>query len=326
MQAGLRWQARQRLVRLSEQRPDEAGVALQLGRCELACDHPDEALVAWTRVSETSTLAPLAALEQANLTIRLGRFSEAEQVLTRALSRPRTDATDLRRLLVRPFGQEGRFDDARHVIETQRDDLDRSLPDSRDVRLALLREHIELDFDPVPLEGNIAQIQARANEDDDRFLIARAYIATRAGRFDEAENELEVCFQHRLDDPVVWRAWLDWAVAFGQSGPAREAMSHVPALSSEAVRVQKLRAWLALRRGDPLAERRALEQLVTLDPSGPRLHFGLGSSPKVESIEVRWPSGRFDRYENLAADTGYHLREGDLRPKQLRGFRASVRW
>jgi len=269
LQAGLSWQARQRLIRLFEQWPDEADVALQLGRCELACGHPNEALVTWTRVSETSTLAPLAALERANLTIRLGRFTEAEQILTRALSRPRTSAADLRRLLIRLFGQEGRFDDARHLIETQWDDLDWSLPDSRDVRLALLREHIELDFDPVPLEGNMAQIQARANEDDDRFLLARAYIATRAGRFDEAKNELEVCLQHRRDDPVVWRAWLDWAVAFGQSGPAREAMSHLRAPPSEAVRVQKHRAWLAVRRGDLLAERRALEQLVTLDPSDP---------------------------------------------------------
>ena len=148
-------------------------------------------------------------------------------------------------------------------------DLGRLLPDGRDVRLALLREHIELDFEPVPLEGNMAQIQARANEADDRFLMARAYLATRAGRFDEAKTELEACLQHRLDDPVIWRAWLDWAVAVGQSGPVREAMSHLAAGSVDAVRVQTLRAWLAARRHDPSAERRALAQLVTLDPSDP---------------------------------------------------------
>ncbi len=40
-----------------------------------------------------------------------------------------------------------------------------------------------------------------------------------------------------------------------------------------------------------------------------RLHFGLGESRSVESIEVRWPSGHVDRYAGLAADAGYLLRE-----------------
>jgi hypothetical protein len=52
----------------------------------------------------------------------------------------------------------------------------------------------------------------------------------------------------------------------------------------------------------------------------PRLHFGLGSSQRVQSVEVRWPSGRVDRYEDLGADTGYHLREGDARARPLAGF------
>jgi hypothetical protein len=57
----------------------------------------------------------------------------------------------------------------------------------------------------------------------------------------------------------------------------------------------------------------------------PRLHFGLGSSRKVEAVEVRWPSGRVDRYENLPADTGYHLQEGDPRPRHLAGFRRAAK-
>jgi hypothetical protein len=34
-----------------------------------------------------------------------------------------------------------------------------------------------------------------------------------------------------------------------------------------------------------------------------RLHFGLGESTRIESVEVRWPSGQVDRYTGLAADT-----------------------
>jgi tetratricopeptide (TPR) repeat protein len=48
-----------------------------------------------------------------------------------------------------------------------------------------------------------------------------------------------------------------------------------------------------------------------LSTSDPRLHFGLGEATRVESLEVRWPSGRVDRFKDLAADTAYHLREGE---------------
>ena len=42
----------------------------------------------------------------------------------------------------------------------------------------------------------------------------------------------------------------------------------------------------------------------------PRVHFGIGAASLIESVEVRWPSGRVDRFERLAAGTGYLLREG----------------
>jgi len=42
----------------------------------------------------------------------------------------------------------------------------------------------------------------------------------------------------------------------------------------------------------------------------PRLHFGLGAATSVESVEVRWPSGRVDRHGRLPADREYLLREG----------------
>ncbi|WP_422927928.1 FG-GAP-like repeat-containing protein [Singulisphaera sp. PoT] len=54
--------------------------------------------------------------------------------------------------------------------------------------------------------------------------------------------------------------------------------------------------------------------------SDPRLHFGLGADEVVEQVEIRWPSGRIDRYSKLAADTGYRLREADPNPAKLAGF------
>jgi hypothetical protein len=56
-----------------------------------------------------------------------------------------------------------------------------------------------------------------------------------------------------------------------------------------------------------------------------RLHFGLGPAQVVDRIEVTWPSGRRDDYRGLAADAGYHLREGDAVPKPLAGFSAAIK-
>jgi len=55
--------------------------------------------------------------------------------------------------------------------------------------------------------------------------------------------------------------------------------------------------------------------------SDPRLHFGLGPATRVDSIEVRWPSGLIGRYDDLAADTGYILIEGEPAPQPLPGWK-----
>jgi hypothetical protein len=47
-----------------------------------------------------------------------------------------------------------------------------------------------------------------------------------------------------------------------------------------------------------------------LTASDPRLLFGLGASRRADAVEVRWPSGRVDRFENLAGDRYVTLTEG----------------
>ena len=42
----------------------------------------------------------------------------------------------------------------------------------------------------------------------------------------------------------------------------------------------------------------------------------------LRDVETRRPSGRLDRWTDLAADTGYRLREGDPSARPLAGFRA----
>src|SRR5450631_144381 len=41
-----------------------------------------------------------------------------------------------------------------------------------------------------------------------------------------------------------------------------------------------------------------------------RVHFGLGSAKKVDSLQIRWPSGVVERFENLPVDSIQTLKEG----------------
>jgi tetratricopeptide (TPR) repeat protein len=50
-----------------------------------------------------------------------------------------------------------------------------------------------------------------------------------------------------------------------------------------------------------------------LASSDPRLWFGLGPSPKVDRLEVRWPSGTVQAWSDLDGDRILDLREGDDR-------------
>jgi hypothetical protein len=42
-----------------------------------------------------------------------------------------------------------------------------------------------------------------------------------------------------------------------------------------------------------------------------RVHFGLGAAAKVDWIQIRWPSGLVERYDNLTVDSIHILKEGD---------------
>ena len=41
-----------------------------------------------------------------------------------------------------------------------------------------------------------------------------------------------------------------------------------------------------------------------------RLHFGLGKEAKIDSVEVQWPSGVTEKFQNVAADKIYTIMEG----------------
>jgi len=42
-----------------------------------------------------------------------------------------------------------------------------------------------------------------------------------------------------------------------------------------------------------------------------RLHFGLGEHQEAELVEVRWPSGKVERFTHVSANQVLVLREGE---------------
>jgi hypothetical protein len=47
-----------------------------------------------------------------------------------------------------------------------------------------------------------------------------------------------------------------------------------------------------------------------LSQNDPRLHFGLGTAKKMESVEIRWPNGAVETLQNVVTDCIYTIVEG----------------
>ena len=107
---------------------------------------------------------------------------------------------------------------------------------------------------------------ARRAPDDDRVWLGKAILAIRTGSYAEAAQWLDGCQRRRPKDVPVWRARLDWGRATNQVEAVRQAAEHLPGAGSSPALVQNLAAWLAARRGDVEAERRALERLIAAAP------------------------------------------------------------
>ncbi len=45
-----------------------------------------------------------------------------------------------------------------------------------------------------------------------------------------------------------------------------------------------------------------------------RIHFGLGAAAKIDWVQIRWPSGLTEHFENVAVDAIHTLKEGSGSP------------
>jgi enediyne biosynthesis protein E4 len=173
------------------------------------------------------------------------------------------------------------------------------------------------------------------------------YLARESGRLNEVTAQAGAPFEERYVGRGLAIGDLDNdglldAVMVAHNGPIvyfhqtvglkpdlREDVRLKPDLREKARRGQ----WVMFRLEGTKSNREGVGALVTISQGGrtqirqrlgggsyqsasdPRIHFGLGSPNRLESVEVRWPSGRVDRHRDVAAGRLYVVREGDAKLK-----------
>jgi len=70
-------------------------------------------------------------------------------------------------------------------------------------------------------------------------------------------------------------------------------------------------ARVVIEHGGKRQEREVGSTAGYLSGQSLRQHFGLGDAGSVDALEVRWPSGRVERFGKTVAKRAYRLREGD---------------
>jgi hypothetical protein len=102
-----------------------------------------------------------------------------------------------------------------------------------------------------------------------------------------------------------------------QNGPAQLFMNHSPRghwISFTTVGTRSTREGRHARLTITAGGRRQTAEVRSgssyASASDRRVYFGLGAAARVDSIEVRWPSGAHDSARNLAADAFYTVTEG----------------
>ena len=157
----------------------------------------------------------------------------------------------------------------------------------------LLQELWQNDTEPVPVDAWKVFLDAAANEDD-RVWLGRARHAVLTGRFGDAEKWLGRCMDRRPDDPAVWRACLDLAVATEDGPRFWEAVGRISAEDVRPWEIAALRSWLAARSGDRRAEWQESTRLVELQPYHSRalerlavLALEAGDSKEAERLQRR---------------------------------------
>ena len=269
MAAGLHGMAARNLGSLLARKPgwDEANYLL--GACERARGRPDEASEAWARVPPDSPFWGRATQGRTELKIERGLLGDAEQLVIDAQKNAPDYGSTLNALLAPIYCQQGRFEEARRLIEAQWDQLNQNGDGASEKAINLVRMRTDLERKIAPPEVIRSYLEqaARSSPEDDRVWLGRANLAIRDGSYEQAARLLDDCLRKRPDDVPVWRAKLSLAIATNQLATALQALKRLPFDESAPAQIPKLAAWISRQHGDLDAERRALELVIEAVPA-----------------------------------------------------------
>ncbi len=254
--------ARVRLTRLSKLGLGGVESDYWLGICAEAEGRVDAALAMWTGIPKDSAWYVDATLHRARLALEQGRFAVVEEALEPARFPRGSPAFRIReKQLQHVYFFSGRSDDLRRRKHEE-------WAGARN-KAEVLRTHWQIDEPKAaPLRAILSRLKdaERLAPEDDRVWLGRAYLAIRTSEFAEADAWLKRCLERRPDDPVVWRARLEWAIDSDRLAEAVEAMRHVPAPRLEPEQILSCRAWLAAHYGNDRVEQAAWTQLLARVP------------------------------------------------------------
>jgi tetratricopeptide (TPR) repeat protein len=279
---------------LSWKADSNGGLAYLLGSCELARGRNKAAAEAWARVAAGSAFSERAIRGRMRLLLDSGQLAAAERLVVDAADRPGSDRTAVLTLLVPTFREQGRLEEAEHVIEARWEYLNSKGEGALEPAIKLVRLHVEVSERPISLENTRAvldQAARLAHDEDDRVWLGRANLAIRTGAYEDAAQWLAACHRSRPEDVAVWRARLRWAGATGRVEVVKEALSHISVAGLNAAERHRWNAWLARRRQDEAVEHEQLALLVAADP---------GDVSALDRLaELANKAGRLDRAAEL---------------------------
>ena len=96
----------------------------------------------------------------------------------------------------------------------------------------------------------------------------------------------------------------------GATGPHPESFTSFTSSTSFATSRDAIGARITMKAGSRLFVDEVRSGSSYDSNNDMRVHFGLGSITKLDSVEVRWPSGLLEKFDGLAVDKIHTLKEG----------------
>ncbi len=302
--------------------------------CEAAEGQVDAALATWAAIPPDSPRYANASLRRANLALEQGRFAEVEAALGPARFPRSSAAFGMRESALQQLDLfTGQLDSLRGRIEDE-------WTGARNPAEILRKRYLVDNPRSFPVDALRSRLEeaGRLAPADDRVWLGKAYLATRTARFAAAEAWLRRCRERLPEDPVVWRARLDWALDADRLGEVVESLRHLPADWLTTEERLSTRAWLAERLGDTRAEEDALTRWVERVPGelnavARLIDLKARIGPAGEVAELRRRKAEMDRasdaYRSAMADrvpTGQFAELGRLAEALGRWFEARGWW